>query len=153
MCLELLLELEPRGAAADLGCGLGTLAIAAARLGWAPVVAVDRMEGAVAAARGNGERNGADVIWGVADLESDPVPLADLLLVNAPPPVHERVSAAIAGDPRADRVILSGVVPEELDAVAGRYATAGWAVAERREQDGWAAALLTRPADSGGRAR
>ena len=50
MCLELLLELDPVGGAADLGCGLGTLAIAAARLGWMPVIAVDRMEGAVAAA-------------------------------------------------------------------------------------------------------
>src|SRR5918999_701987 len=48
MCLELLLELAPAGGAADLGCGLGTLAIAAARLGWSPVAGVDRMAGAVA---------------------------------------------------------------------------------------------------------
>jgi ribosomal protein L11 methyltransferase len=41
MCLALLLQLEPAGGAADLGCGLGTLAIAAARLdedGWAAVL-------------------------------------------------------------------------------------------------------------------
>ena len=96
MCLELLLELEPGGGAADLGCGLGTLAIAAARLGWSPVAGVDRMAGAVEAARANGARNDVDVDWRVADLESDPVPLAELLLVNAPPPVHERVAAALA---------------------------------------------------------
>ena len=60
MCLELLLDLDPAGGAADLGCGLGTLAIAAARLGWAPVIAVDRMEGAVAAAAANGARNGVE---------------------------------------------------------------------------------------------
>ena len=146
MCLELLLGLDPAGGAADLGCGLGTLAIAAARLGWEPVVAVDRMDGAVAAARENGARNDVDVDWRVADLESDDVPLAALLLVNAPPPVHERVAAALAR-PAGDReparhVVVSGVVPTELDAVAEEYAAAGWTVTAGREEDGWAAALL-----------
>jgi ribosomal protein L11 methyltransferase len=167
MCLELLLELEPAGGAADLGCGLGTLAIAAARLGWAPVIAVDRMERAVAAAAANGARNGVDVDWRVGDLESGEVPLAELVLVNAPPPVHARVAAALAvlvnapppvharvpvpGTPGHDpsgklvqprHVIVSGVVPTELGAVAGDYAAAGWTIAGDREQDGWAAALL-----------
>jgi len=42
LCLELLLDLEPRGGAAvDLGCGSGVLAIAASKLGWAPVTALD----------------------------------------------------------------------------------------------------------------
>jgi ribosomal protein L11 methyltransferase len=151
MCLALLLELEPAGgAAADLGCGLGTLAIAAARLGWAPVVAVDRMDGAVAAARANGARNGVEVDWRVADLEADAVPLAELLLVNAPPPVHDRVAAALrdasdpgdGGDACTRHVIVSGVVPGELDGVARPYAAAGWAIAAAREEDGWSAALL-----------
>ena len=95
MCLELLLELAPAGGAADLGCGLGTLAIAAARLGWSPVAGVERMAGALEAARANGARNEVQVDWRVADLESEPVPLAELLLVNAPPPVHARVVAAL----------------------------------------------------------
>ena len=167
MCLELLLDLEPPGGAADLGCGLGTLAIAAARLGWAPVVAVDRMDGAIVAARANGARNGVDVDWRVADLESDDVPLSELVLVNAPPPVHARVAAALratagpsapagpAGAPparppppaagrrpgalvRPRHVIVSGVVPTELDAVALDYAAAGWTIVAAREEDGWA---------------
>ena len=149
MCLELLLELEPSGGAADLGCGLGTLAIAAAHLGWAPVIAVDRMEGAVEAARANGARNEVAVDWRVADLESAAVPLAAVLLVNAPPPVHARVAdalraaAAAAPDFGAPRhLIVSGVVPTELDAVAVDYARAGWHVAATREEDGWSAALL-----------
>jgi ribosomal protein L11 methyltransferase len=160
MCLALLLELEPAGGAADLGCGLGTLAIAAARLGWDPVTGVDRMAGAVEAARANGARNGVDVDWRVADLESDPVPLAPLLLVNAPPPVHARVAAATGGEDsgRADAAdvvaaaasasvrpryaIVSGVVPSELDLIARDYAAAGWSIVTTREEDGWAAALL-----------
>jgi ribosomal protein L11 methyltransferase len=140
MCLELLLGLEPAGGAADLGCGLGTLAIAAARLGWSPVVAVDRMAGAVEAARANGARNEVAVEWRVADLESDEIPVAELLLVNAPPPVHSRVAAAALDRPR--HVIASGVVPAELDLVARGYAAAGWTVAASLEQGGWAAALL-----------
>jgi ribosomal protein L11 methyltransferase len=207
MCLALLVDLEPAGGAADLGCGLGTLAIAAARLGWSPVVAVDRMEGAVAAARANGVRNGVDVDWRVADLETEPIPMAELLLVNAPPPVHARAAAALAAaaDPRvgtgragaasssgggssgagssgagssgagssgagssgagssgaassgaassgapssgtaasrARRVIVSGLVPDELGSAAREYAAAGWVVAVSLEEDGWAAALL-----------
>jgi ribosomal protein L11 methyltransferase len=96
MCLALLLDLEPSGGAADLGCGLGTLAIAAARLGWRPVAGVDRMDGAVAAARANAARNGVEIDWVVADLTVAPLPLAPLLLVNAPPAVHARLAAALA---------------------------------------------------------
>jgi ribosomal protein L11 methyltransferase len=146
MCLALLLELEPAGGAVDVGCGLGTLAIAAARLGWTPVVAVDRMEAAVEAARANGARNDVRVEWRTGDVEAEPVPLAELLLVNAPPPVHARVAAALHGaaDPpsRVRHVIASGVVPEELDRVAETYARSGWDVATTLEEGGWAAARL-----------
>ena len=152
MCLALLLELEPAGGAADLGCGLGTLAIAAARLGWSPVVGVDRMEGAVEAARANGARNGVEVDWRVADLETEPVPLAALLLVNAPPPVHARVADELRGHvahgfAASHRVIVSGVVPGSSRPSLAAYAAAGWSVAARLEEDGWAAALLE-PADA-----
>ena len=60
LCLELMLELagtdragEPpqRGPFLDLGCGSGVLAIAAARLGFSPVLAVDFDPVAVEAAR------------------------------------------------------------------------------------------------------
>ena len=39
-------------------------------------------------------------------------------------------------------MIVSGVIPTELDAVAEGYAAAGWTVTAGREEDGWAAALL-----------
>ncbi|MFL5827355.1 MAG: 50S ribosomal protein L11 methyltransferase, partial [Thermoleophilaceae bacterium] len=41
LCLELMLDLPPRGSFADLGCGSGVLSIAAAKLGFEPVTAVD----------------------------------------------------------------------------------------------------------------
>jgi ribosomal protein L11 methyltransferase len=142
MCVALMLDLEPGGGAADLGCGVGTLAIAAAKLGWAPVVGVDRVAGAVEQARENVARNSVEVACDVADLAVDDVPLAALLLVNAPPPVHERVAAAVT--PEVRHVIVSGIVAGEAEAVLGAYAAAGYAPAEALgTEDEWLALRLT----------
>jgi ribosomal protein L11 methyltransferase len=142
MCVALMLGVEPCGGAADLGCGVGTLAIAAAKLGWAPVVAVDRVAGAVEQARENVARNAVDVACSVADLARDDVPLAALLLVNAPPPVHERVAAAVT--PEVRHVIVSGIVAGEAEAVLAAYAAAGYAPAEALgTEDEWLALRLT----------
>ena len=77
MCLELLLELEPGGSFADLGCGSGVLAIAAAKLGWSPVRAVDFEVASVDAARGNARVNEVQVEIERADLRREPPPAAD----------------------------------------------------------------------------
>ncbi|HEV3053771.1 MAG TPA: 50S ribosomal protein L11 methyltransferase, partial [Solirubrobacteraceae bacterium] len=59
LCLELLLSLEgPQGSFVDLGCGSGVLAIVAARLGFAPVLALDFDPAAVEAATANARANG-----------------------------------------------------------------------------------------------
>ena len=58
LCLELLLELEPAGALVDVGCGSGVLAIAAARLGWAPVLGIDHERESVQATLDNAAANG-----------------------------------------------------------------------------------------------
>ena len=64
MCLELLLELAdgaPQGALADLGTGSGVLAIAAAKLGLAPVIGCDSELAAVEAAAANAAANGVEI--------------------------------------------------------------------------------------------
>ena len=138
------------GGAADLGCGLGTLAIAAARLGWMPVIAVDRMEGAVAAAARERRAQRASTSTG-ASATSSPERCRSPSSCSSTPRrpstrgVALRCSERRARPPdlvRARHVIVSGVVPTELDAVTRDYAAAGWTVADAREQDGWAAALL-----------
>jgi ribosomal protein L11 methyltransferase len=142
MCVALMLDLEVQGGAADLGCGVGTLAIAAAKLGWGPVVAVDRVPVAIEVARENVARNGVDVACAVADLAVDDVPLAPLLLVNTPPPVQERVAAAVT--PEVRHVIVSGIVAEEADAVLARYRAAGFeAAAALGTEDEWIALRLS----------
>ena len=95
MCVALMLELTPSGGAADLGCGVGTLAIVAAKLGWAPVAGVDRVPVAIEVARENVARNGVDVeLRGRRPRRPTRSRSRALLLVNAPPPVHERVATS-----------------------------------------------------------
>jgi ribosomal protein L11 methyltransferase len=57
LCLELMLDLKPRGSFADLGCGSGVLAIAAAKLGFEPVTAIDAERQAIEATRANALAN------------------------------------------------------------------------------------------------
>ena len=58
LSLELLLGLEAHGSFVDLGCGSGVLALAAARLGFAPVRALDYEQAAVDATLENARVNG-----------------------------------------------------------------------------------------------
>jgi ribosomal protein L11 methyltransferase len=143
MCLSLLLDVPVgEGGAADLGCGIGTLGIAAARLGWSPVAALDRVEVAVEAARANALRNEVELECAVADLESEGYPARELLLVNAPPPVHEKVAASLV--PEVRQVIVSGIVGTEVGPVRDFYAAAGLHPAAGFEDDAWAALRFER---------
>jgi ribosomal protein L11 methyltransferase len=142
MCLALLLDVPVGGGAVDLGCGVGTLAIAAAKLGWGPVVGVDRVPVAIEVARENVARNGVDVACSVVDLAAEEVPLAPLLLVNAPPPVHARVAESMTGEVR--HVIVSGIVAEEVEAVLAGYRAVGFeAAAALGTEDEWIALRLS----------
>ena len=135
MCLELLLDLEPGGPFADLGCGAGVLAIAAARLGWEPVLAVDHEPASVAATRRNAERNGVAVEALELDLAAVAPPPAPTLAANVPLAVHAALGAGLA--PAVIHVIASGFVDSERDAVVARLrrlpaASRGSATAGRR---------------------
>jgi ribosomal protein L11 methyltransferase len=142
MCLSLLLDLEPVGGACDLGCGVGTLAIAAAKLGWRPVTGLDREQPAVEQARANAERNGVEADFHHADVGEAPLPVRELVLANAPPPVHERLAAVAT--PAVRHVIVSGIVEGELAAVRAAYARVGLAPVRGLAEDTWVAALRGR---------
>src|SRR4029079_18618476 len=76
LCLELLLA-EPAarraGPLADLGCGSGVLAIAAAKLGGAPVDGYDHEAESVQATIDNAAANGVEVGAHRWDLRRDPI--------------------------------------------------------------------------------
>jgi ribosomal protein L11 methyltransferase len=142
MCLELLLDIEPGGGFADLGCGAGVLAIAAATLGWDPVFAVDHEPRSVEAALRNAERNGVSIEAVQLDLLAVPPPPAPTIAANVPPQIHERIAVGLA--PAVIHVIVSGVIGSDLENVLAGYARAGLEPVDRRGGAGWRAVLLER---------
>ena len=140
MCLELLLALEPRGSLADLGCGSGVLAIAAAKLGFAPVVAVDVDRDAVTTTRRNARVNAVELARiERRDLRREPAPEADVVVANLTRPLLLGLAARMRMAPKA--MVVSGVLSEEADEVV--RALAPLAEARRLEGAGWSALLLT----------
>jgi ribosomal protein L11 methyltransferase len=138
LSLELLLELEPGGSFADLGCGSGVLAIAAALLGFGPVTAVDNEVAALEATRANAAANG--VVLDRADrlnLREHPPPESQTIVANLTRPLLLEVARRI-DPPRA--LIVSGLLDEEADEVAAAFAP--MTERRRRSSRGWSALLL-----------
>ena len=141
LCLELLLELDPDGALADWGCGTGVLAIAAARLGWEPVLACDHDAAAIEATRENASVNG---VPGIAveriDLRRAAGPWAPTVVANLVRPLLLDAAGLMTRPP--ERLIASGLLREEADEVAAAFAPHGLREADRRQSGEWAALLL-----------
>ncbi|MEA2394923.1 MAG: ribosomal protein methyltransferase [Solirubrobacteraceae bacterium] len=146
LCLELLLELDPPGGAlAEVGGGSGVLAIAAARLGFDPVVALDHDPEAVRATTENAAANGVTVRALRHDLLRDgPAPGAPTVLANLLRPLLLRVAAdGFAGEaPRT--LIASGLLAHEGDEIADAFARHGLREAARRHGGEWVALALRR---------
>lgn len=128
-CVELLARGERRGSVLDAGCGSGVLAVAAARLGYGPVVAVDLDPVAVAVARATCRANGLAIDVRRGDALRDELPQVDLLLANVDRATVERVLARGA----AAAAITSGYL------VRDTISAPGWDRSDRLELDGWAA--------------
>ena len=141
LCLELLLDLPPSGAAVDLGCGSGVLAIAAAKLGWGPVLALDYDPLSVDATRENAVVNGVpDLEVRRFDLRTEIVPDAPLVLANLLRPLLLEWCSRMVQPPGI--VIASGLLVGEADEVSEAFAEHGLNEAERRVDGDWAALLL-----------
>ena len=146
LCLALLAEeLEPGGPLVDLGCGSGVLAIAAARLGWAPVLGVDHEAESVAATTENARVNGVDVAAQRFDLLRDgPAPSARTVVANLLRPLLAHVARGGFGCERPERLVVSGLLAHEADEVAAAFAAHGLRERARRHGGEWAALLLAR---------
>jgi ribosomal protein L11 methyltransferase len=141
LCLELLLGLRPSGSLADLGCGSGALAIAAAKLGFGPVIALDSEPAALDATRANARANGVtlDRVERL-DLRERRPPAAATVTANLTAPLLRRVAERLVDRP--DALIVSGLLDREADEVAAAF---GPELRERRRlsKSGWSALLLS----------
>ena len=143
-CLAMLCGMETRGAVLDAGCGSGVLAIAARRLGFAPVTAVDSDPLAVEATIANARANGVALTVARRAIGADPLPAADVILANLTLTVL-RVLAGALPAPAPAHMVLSGLRPDEAPEAAGLFAGAGLREAERVQDDGWTTVRLARP--------
>lgn len=171
MCLELLLELAAQapalGPALDVGAGSGVLAIAAARLGFAPVLALDHERESVDATRENAVANGVEIDVARFDLRSDALPWLGRRDAQAPP-IDARAHAA--DTPPGSIVVLanllrpllldlartivtppaqllaSGLLVEQVDEIVAAFGERLGLRERRRLQSGeWAAVWLAAP--------
>ncbi len=129
LCLQLLLELEPTGGLLDVGCGSGVLSIAAAALGFAPVLAVDVDPAAIEETGRNAAVNGAPVETRLLDATEGELPAAAVTVGNV------SLEAVNALRPVSPLLVTSGYLEGDTPAVRGYEAL------QRVVRDGWAADL------------
>jgi ribosomal protein L11 methyltransferase len=167
LCLEYLLELaeagEANGPLTDLGTGSGVLAIAAAKLGWEPVCGYDHEQPSIEAATANAAANGVSLELERRNLREGLPDLAPTVVANMTAPVLRVVAEQLSAEgsrgrsprslpavapgtppPAPSALILSGLLPGELDAIAVAFEPWSLGEADRRVDKDWAALLLRR---------
>jgi ribosomal protein L11 methyltransferase len=135
LCVEHLAHL-PRGSLVDIGCGSGVVALAAAKLGFEPIVALDDDPVAIECTRENASRNGVSLEAICADALTTALPPASIAVLNILLPVVERVLARL----ETGVAVTSGYAASESPEAPG------WRPLRRLELDGWAADALAQRA-------
>ncbi|MBU0714989.1 MAG: 50S ribosomal protein L11 methyltransferase [Verrucomicrobia bacterium] len=149
---------QPQASVLDMGCGTGILAIAAAKLGFPRVTAMDNDPAAVRVARANAACNEvadrieciqADVA--IANVAIATVAIAtsaefkadtayDLVLANLLAGIliqcADRIAAAVRRAPGSG-LVLSGILEEQYDAVRSAYLSRGFEEQESIVMEGW----------------
>ncbi len=148
LCLQAIeQEVRPGHRVVDIGTGSGILAIAAAKLGARYVVAFDKEEQAVIAARENALANNVDdslLIFQGTLTALKPQP-TDFLFVNILAPViidmlnHSQLMNYI-GD--RGKAILSGIIAEQAEEVALAVVQAGGTVTESLTSGDWTCLII-----------
>ena len=117
LCLELLQTVDLEGRRViDVGTGSGVLAIAAAKLGASPVIAIDNDPDALRNARDNVRRNSVQVDVLEEDLSTISVASADVVLANLTSAALQRFALSLSSLVRpGGTLIASGFSRGDLD--------------------------------------
>jgi ribosomal protein L11 methyltransferase len=135
LCLRLLQEETPGGPLCDWGAGTGVLAIAAARLGWEPVIAVEVEPRAIEQISLNAMANHVAVTTRWIDLTAAPAPWTPVAVANLP----RTVLCEVLIERPPERLIASGILEDEVGQVAAAFAMQ---IERVVVEDGWAAVVL-----------
>lgn len=136
-CLEEVQLIAP-GSLLDLGCGSGVIALAARRLGFAPVWGVDVDPVAVDEAAANAARNDLDVTFSEGDAAdpSLPLPTADAVVANiALAPLLRLAGRFVDPAPRPRHLLLAGLLASQREETLAAYR--GYDLAAAREDGEW----------------
>ncbi len=144
-CLEALSTLSLEGKSVlDVGTGSGILAIAAAKRGASPVVAVDTDVLAVDAARENAVRNGV-AIPVAAGSAADVPGRFDVVIANIVSPVLQRIAPHLAARlVGGGTLLVAGINAPAEAATREAFAHVRLALLDRTERDDWVALALRR---------
>ena len=140
----------------DIGTGSGILAIAAVKLGYAPVQAFDFDPDSVRVAGENAQANGVRGALGlekrdVTRLSRRPHKKFDLVCANLLADLLVSAQAQIAAQVApGGRLVIAGILRREFDDVARCYAEAGWRLVASRSEKEWQSGAFERCADGGG---
>jgi ribosomal protein L11 methyltransferase len=143
LALELVVTTcRPGGSLLDVGSGSGVLAVAAARLGAEPVVAVDVDPRARMATRANAASNGVRVRVPAGGLESV-VGAFDVVAANLEAPVLVALGPALAARvATGGTAVVAGFLRGRVDDVVAALAPLG--VVDHRSESDWVALGLRR---------
>jgi ribosomal protein L11 methyltransferase len=136
----------------DLGTGSGILAIAAAKLGYSPILAMDHDPGAIRVARQNLRRNRiearVDLRSGdVAELSGKRTQGYDLVAANLATDVLLRLKRHVAASVKpGGSLVLAGILRGEFRSVASAYSRLGLELITRSSRGEWRSGCFRRPA-------
>lgn len=146
LCLEFLEEIVKTGdVVCDIGTGSGILAIAASLLGAGTVYATEKDSVAYLAAKENFLRNDVDVKLFQTEDISDEIPLCDVIVSNLYSELLISFAPKIASKVVINGYwIISGVTSDSWRKVEQAITAENMRLVEKREQEGWIAALFQR---------
>lgn len=141
---------HPEASVLDLGCGTGILAIAAAKLGFPRVCALDNDPAAIHSTRNNVECNGVAgkvecIEADVATFQSDPP--YDLVLANLLAGIltswADIIIDALSRKPGSG-LVLSGILDDQYEAVRSVFIARGFEEQSSLVLDGWQTGCFVR---------